>query len=213
MYPSYVSKLNPIRDQQVVILMIPNGEKSKANSDGKWNSLAFKRSGLLRRITSKHHGDFYCLNCLSCFVTEKKLESHKNLCENKDFCNVIKPSEDTKILEFNQYQIFDKAPFIIYADPECIIEKIDGYKNNPENSSTTKVSEHIPSVSSLSTISSFRSIENQHDVYRSKDRIKMFWESSWKHAIKMINFKKEENEIVNKRAAGIIWKSKNLLYL
>ena len=55
-----------------------------------------------------------------------------------------------------------------------MIEKIDGYKNNPENSSTTKVSEHIPSVSSLSTISSFRSIENQHDVYRSKDRIEMF---------------------------------------
>ena len=72
------------------------------------------------------------------FLTEKKLESHKKLCENKNFCNVIKPSEDTKILEFNQYQIFDKATFIIYADPECIIEKIDGYKNNPENSSTTK---------------------------------------------------------------------------
>ena len=140
----------------------------------KLSSLAVRLSGLLRKITSKHHGDFYCLNCLIYFLTEKKFEQHKKLCENKNFCNVIKPSEDTKILEFNQYQIFDKAPFIIYADPECIIEKIDGYKNNPENSSTTKVSEHIPSVSSLSTISSFRSIENQHDVYRSKDRIKMF---------------------------------------
>ena len=31
------------------------------------------------------------------------------------------PSEDTKILEFNQYQKFDKATFIIYADLECII--------------------------------------------------------------------------------------------
>ena len=47
------------------------------------------------------------------------------------------PSEDTKILEFNQYQKSDKAPFIIYADLECIIEKTDGCKNNPENSSTT----------------------------------------------------------------------------
>ena len=55
------------------------------------------------------------------------------------------PSENTKILEFNQYQKPDKAPFIIYADLECIIEKIDGCKNNPENSFTTKVSEHIPS--------------------------------------------------------------------
>ena len=50
-----------------------------------------------------------------------------------------------KLLEFNQYQKSEKAPFIIYADLECIIEKTDGCKNNPENSSTTKVSEHIPS--------------------------------------------------------------------
>ena len=88
--------------------------------------------------------------------------------KNKDFCNVIMPSEDSKILKFSQYQKFDKAPFIIYADLEYIIEKIDGSKNNPENSSTTKVSEHIPSGFSMSTISSFRSIENKHDVYRVK---------------------------------------------
>ena len=53
--------------------------------------------------------------------------------------------EDTKILEYNQYQQSDKAPFIIYADLECIIKKIDGCKNNPENSSTKNVSEHISS--------------------------------------------------------------------
>ena len=63
----------------------------------------------------------------------------KKVCENKDFCNVIIPSENDKILEFNQYQKSDKAPFIIYADLECIIEKIDGCQNNPENSSITKV--------------------------------------------------------------------------
>ena len=55
------------------------------------------------------------------------------------------PSEDTKILEFNQYQKSDKAPFTIYADLECIIEKIDGCKNNAGNSSATKVNNHIPS--------------------------------------------------------------------
>ena len=56
------------------------------------------------------------------------------------------PSEETEILEFNQYQKSNKAPFIIYADLECIIEKIDGCKNNPENSSTTKVSKHSMSI-------------------------------------------------------------------
>ena len=40
-------------------------------------------------------------------------------------------SEDTKILEFNQYQKSDKARFIIYVDLECIMENIDGFKGNP----------------------------------------------------------------------------------
>ena len=81
----------------------------------------------------------------SIFCNTKKLESHKNTCANKDFSNVVMPSEETKILEPNQYQKSDQVPFIIYADLECIIENINGCKNNSENSSTTKVSEHIPS--------------------------------------------------------------------
>ena len=39
------------------------------------------------------------------------------------------------------------------ADLECLIEKIDGCKINPENSSLTKVSEHIPLDFSMSTMS------------------------------------------------------------
>ena len=59
---------------------------------------------------------------------KSKIQSHKKVFENKDFW---KPSEDTKILEFNQYEKSEKVPFIIYTDLECIIEKIDGCKNNP----------------------------------------------------------------------------------
>ena len=54
-------------------------------------------------------------------------------------------SEDTEILEFNQQQKSDKAPFITYSDRECIVEKTDECKNNPENSSTRKVSKQISS--------------------------------------------------------------------
>ena len=74
-------------------------------------------------------------------------------------------SEDNEILEFNEYQKSDKTPFIICADLECRIEKIDGCKNNSENSFTTKIRKHIPSGFSMSTISSFRNIENKHDPY------------------------------------------------
>ena len=107
-------------------------------------------------------------------------------------------SDETKIFEFNQYQKSNKAPFIIYADLACIIEKIDGCKNNSENSSTAKVSEHIPSGFSMSTISSFRSIEDKHDEYRGKDFMKKFCEFLREHAMKIINFKKKKITLLTK---------------
>ena len=63
------------------------------------------------------------MNCLHSFRTKNKLESCKKVRQNKDFCNVIMPSEDTKILEFHNYQKSDKVSFITYTDLEYIIEK------------------------------------------------------------------------------------------
>ena len=122
-YLAYVSKHNSNHEKQVIILMIPNREG--------WHNLAVKKLlALLRGITSKNNGDFYCLSCLLSFRTKNEGKSHKN--RNKDFWNVIMPSKDTEILEFNQYQKSDKASFISYADLECIIKKIDGCKKNLE---------------------------------------------------------------------------------
>ena len=55
-----------------------------------------------------------------------------------------------------------------------LIEKIDGCKNNPQNSFTTKVSKHIPSDFPMSTTSSFKSIQNKHNVYVDKILEKSF---------------------------------------
>ena len=44
----------------------------------------------------------------------------------------------------------------------------------------------------MSKISSFKSIEIKHDIYRSKDCIKKFDESVREHAMKIINFKKKK---------------------
>ena len=45
---------------------------------------------------------------------------------------------------------------------------MEGCLNNPENSSTTKIGEHIPLGYSLSTISSFKDIKNKHDYAKVK---------------------------------------------
>ena len=66
---AYISKYNSKRKNQVILLMITDGKK--------WHYLAVKSlSALLRGITSKHVGDFYCLNCFhSCIVQKINLKT------------------------------------------------------------------------------------------------------------------------------------------
>ena len=52
----------------------------------------------------------------------------------------------------------------------------------------------------------FKSIENQHDVFIGKDCMKKFCECLSEHEMEIINLKKKKNKVINKRAAGIIWK-------
>ena len=86
-------------------------------------------------------------------------------------------SEKDKILESNQYMKYDKMLYVIYADIEFLFKKIDGCANNPQNSSTTKIGEHIPCGYSTSTIWAFDHIEKKHTLYRGKDCIKKFCKS------------------------------------
>ena len=74
------------------------------------------------------------------------------------------PSKGTEILGCPFNWKSNKAPFIIYAELEFLIKKTEGCKNNPENSTATKVGECMPSDFSMSTISAFKSIQNKHDA-------------------------------------------------
>ena len=113
---AYKSKNNLTCDKQVILLMITNSEK--------WDYLTVKNlPGLLRGITSTHHGDFYCLNCFRSYRTINKFELHKKICENHDYCRVEMPTKDNNIIKYNQGEKSIKMPFTIYADLECLLEK------------------------------------------------------------------------------------------
>ena len=51
---------------------------------------------------------------------------------------------------------------------------MDGCANNPEKSSTTKISEHISRGYSMSVIWRFDHIEDKHTLYHGKDCMKKF---------------------------------------
>ena len=128
-----------------------------------------KLSLLLKGITSKHKGDFYCLNCFSSYSTKEKLKKHRNGCENHDYCYVEMPEKDNKILKDNYGEKSMKAPFIIYADIESLLEKMNTCHNNPEKSSTTKINKHTASGYSLLTHCSFDTTKNKLDYYKGKN--------------------------------------------
>ena len=83
-----------------------------------------------------------------------------------------------------------KASFVIYADLECLIEKTDGCKNNPENSFTTKIGGDIRLGFSISTISLLKTIKKKNNIYRGKDCLSKFSECLGEHTMEIINFQK-----------------------
>ena len=180
---AFKSKYNLVRDNEVILLMISNGKN--------WHYLAVKSlSRLLRGITSNHDGDYYCLNCFHSYRTENKLNAHKKVCENNKYCKIEMPSPNNNIIKYNQGDKSLKLPFIIYADLECILKKIDTCQNNPDLSSTTKINQHIPSGHSIYTSCSFDKSNNKLSYYRGEDCKKRFCKDLKDHAIKMIVRKK-----------------------
>ena len=74
--------------------------------------------------------------------------------------------EYNKTLKYNEGEKTLKSPLIIYADLECLLEKMNTCHNNPEKSSTTKINKHTPTGYSLFTHCSFDRTKNKLDYYR-----------------------------------------------
>ena len=197
----YKSKYNLTRENQVILLMITDG--------GKWHYLAAQ----FREITDNNHGDFYCLNCFQSYTTENKLKKYKKVFENHDYCYVEMPEENNKTVKYNQRETFMKGPFIIYADLECLLEKMNTCHNYPEKSSTTKVNKHTPSGYSLFTYCSFDTTKNKLDYYRGKNCMKNFCLDLREHATKIINYEKREMIPLTKKKRKSIINKKFVVYV
>ena len=182
---AYKSKKNLTQERQIILLMISDGQK--------WHYLVVKNlSGLLRGITSNHKEDFYCLNCFHSYRTENKLEAHKKICENHDYCHVEMPTKNNNIIKYNHGEKSMKLPFVIYADLECLLEKVSTCINNPNESSATKINKHTPSAYSIFTHCSLDESKNKFNYYRSKDCLKKFSKDLREHASKIISYEKKK---------------------
>ena len=84
------------------------------------------------------------------------------------------PTDKNNIIKYNHGDKSLKLPFIIYADLECLLEKISTCYNDPNISSTTKINRHTPSGYSIYTSCSFDKPNNKLSYYRGEDCMKRF---------------------------------------
>ena len=77
-------------------------------------------------------------------------------------------TKDNDAIKYNHGEKSKKLPFVVYADLECLLEKISTCYNNPEESSTTKINKHKPSGYSIFTHCSFNKSKNKLNYYRVK---------------------------------------------
>ena len=192
---AYKSKYNHTRENQVVLLMITDGEKwhytalkSEPTEDG-FNRPTKSLSRLFRGITSNHDGDFYCLNCLHSFRTDNALKKYERLCENNDYCSVEMPTKLNKILKYNHGEKSLKTPFVIY---ECLLLKQQSCQNNANKSYTEQKAIHEPCGHSLDLFCSFDSKEDKNSFYRGNDCIKMFCSKLKELGTKLVHYEQKE---------------------
>ena len=113
---AYKSKYKLKRENQVILLMIIDGKRL--------HYLAVRSLYVLFcKIISNNEEDFYCLNCFHSYSTKNRLNKHKDVCENHDYCYIKIPKENLKILKYNHREKYVKVLFI-YADLESLLEKM-----------------------------------------------------------------------------------------
>ena len=102
------------------------------------------------------------------------------------------PKENNQTLKDKHGEKSMKVTFMIYADLESLLEKINTYHNDPKKSSTTKINKLTPSGYSLFTHCSFDTTKYKLDYYSVKNCMKTFCIDLKEHATKIINYETKE---------------------
>ena len=81
-----------------------------------------------KEIATKKNFSIY--RCLHYFSSCEKLQLHKVDCQKINDCAIRLPSEDDRWLEFGNYSNWERMPFIVYADLECVLRKTESDKED-----------------------------------------------------------------------------------
>ena len=123
-FPIHISKEK--FEDQVNLLLITKNEKKHYVLIKDFNVFMYNQS---KHKKKKH----FCMFCLQCFSSKRILLKHANNCLTINGSQPINmPKQGDNILKFNNFHKQLPVPFIIYADFESIMKKIQGCKQSEE---------------------------------------------------------------------------------
>ena len=121
------------------------------------------------------------------------------------------PTKNNNIIKYNHGEKSMKLPFVIYADLECLLEKMSTCIYNPKESSTTEINKHVPSGYSIFTHCSFNESKNKLNYYRGKDCMKKFSKDLREHTSKIISY--ENKKMIPLTTEEKIYHNRDMLYM
>ncbi|KYM98518.1 hypothetical protein ALC62_10767, partial [Cyphomyrmex costatus] len=106
------------RERHVNLLYVQDG-------DGHFVCIKHLSRLVRSQVTKKKNKIYFCDRCLHYFSSNEKLERHSEDYQKLNECAIRLPSTDNKWLEFKKHCRKERAPFIVYADLECVLRKTE----------------------------------------------------------------------------------------
>ena len=124
---------------RINLMITKKGDNTHCSYVKRLTALLYDQS---KNSNSKH----FCECCLHGYSRKDLLERHKPECKGllKSPTRTEMLKEGENKMSFTNYHKQMKAPYVIYADFECVLEKIDGCEPSLDASFTVKTEKHEP---------------------------------------------------------------------
>ena len=168
-FPIYISKEN--FEDHMELLLITEGKTKHYVLIKDFNKLMYNQT---KHESRKH----FCMYCLQCFSSERVLNNHKENCIQLNGTQAVKmPTKDNSILKFNNYHKQQPAPFVIYADFEALLQKVERGQPDNDGSYTEKFQRHIDCGSAYKVVCCYDDKYSKDIcIYRGENAVHKFLE-------------------------------------
>ena len=114
------------------------------------------------QFSNYEHQSFICDRCLRHFTTNAILEKHLEDCSTVEPVRINFPPPGETKLTFKNFKNTIKAPFVIYADFECLTTPIEP----TPGAYTTRYQKHVPYSVGYQLVCTYEPFLNRFEFYR-----------------------------------------------